>query len=112
IIADNQKTQFKKDQNNQGRFITTGLWSWSQHPNYFGEIVLWFGLSLLALPVLNGWQLATLISPVFVYFLLTKVSGIPTLDRIALEKWGSDSEYKNYINRTSKLLLAPPKNLD
>ena len=112
IIADNQKTQFKKDPNNQGRFITTGLWSWSQHPNYFGEIVLWFGLSLLALPVLNGWQLATLISPVFVYFLLTKVSGIPTLDRIALEKWGSDSEYKNYINRTSKLLLAPPKNLD
>ena len=112
IIADNQKTQFKKDPNNQGRFITTGLWSWSQHPNYFGEIVLWFGLSLLALPVLNGWQLATLISPVFVYFLLTKVSGIPTLDRIAMEKWGSDSEYKNYIKRTSKLLLAPPKNLD
>ncbi|MDC0185520.1 DUF1295 domain-containing protein [Gammaproteobacteria bacterium] len=109
VIADNQKTQFKNDPSNQDRFITSGLWSWSQHPNYFGEITLWFGLSLLALPVLSGWQLATLISPIFVYFLLTKVSGIPTLDRIASEKWGSDSDYLAYIKKTSKLILIPPK---
>ena len=109
IIADNQKSKFKNDPNNQGRFITSGLWSWSQHPNYFGEIILWFGLALLAFPVLSGWQLVTLISPIFVYFLLTKVSGIPILDRMAKEKWGLDSEYINYIKITSKLILAPPK---
>ena len=109
IIADNQKSKFKNDPNNQGRFITSGLWSWSQHPNYFGEITLWFGLALLAFPVLSGWQLVTLISPIFVYFLLTQVSGIPMLDRMAQEKWGLDSDYINYIKTTSKLILAPPK---
>ena len=109
IIADNQKSKFKNDPNNQGRFITSGLWSWSQHPNYFGEIILWFGLALLAFPVLSGWQLVTLVSPVFVYFLLTKVSGIPILDRMAIEKWGLDSEYIAYAKETSKLILIPPK---
>jgi steroid 5-alpha reductase family enzyme len=88
VTADNQKTEFRKNPDNRNRFITTGVWSWSQHANYFGEITLWFGLALVSLPVLSGWQLATLISPVFVYFLLTKVSGIPLLDRLAKQKWG------------------------
>ena len=109
IIADNQKTQFKKDPNNKDCFITSGLWSWSQHPNYFGEITLWLGLALFTYPVLTGWQLVTLISPIFVYLLLTRLSGIPTLDRLAKEKWGSDSDYIAYIQATSKLLLYPPK---
>ena len=109
VIADNQKTQFKKDPNNKDRFITSGLWSWSQHPNYFGEITLWLGLALLTYPVLSGWQLVTLISPIFVYLLLTRLSGIPTLDRLAKEKWGSDSDYIAYVEATSKLMLAPPK---
>ena len=109
VVADNQKTQFKKDPNNRDRFIATGLWSWSQHPNYFGEITLWLGLTLLTFPVLSGWQLATLISPIFVYLLLTRVSGIPTLDRLAKQKWGSDSDYAAYIQATSKLMLSPPK---
>ena len=109
VIADNQKTQFKKDPNNKDRFITSGLWSWSQHPNYFGEITLWLGLALFTYPVLSGWQLVTLISPIFVYLLLTRVSGIPTLDRLAKEKWGSDSDYIAYVEATSKLMLAPPK---
>ena len=109
IIADSQKRQFRKDPNNKGRFISTGVWSWSQHPNYFGEITLWFGIALLAYPVLSGWQLATLISPVFVYLLLTKVSGINLLDDIAQERWGSDPEYLDYTRRTSKLILSPPK---
>ena len=109
VTADNQKTEFRKNPDNRNRFITTGVWSWSQHANYFGEITLWFGLALVALPVLSGWQLATLISPVFVYFLLTKVSGIPLLDRLAKQKWGTDSEYLSYTQATSKLLLWPPK---
>jgi len=109
VMADSQKRQFRKDPNNKGRFISTGVWSWSQHPNYFGEITLWFGIALLAYPVLSGWQLATLISPVFVYLLLTKVSGINLLDDIAQERWGSDPEYLDYTRRTSKLILSPPK---
>ena len=109
VMADSQKRQFRKDPNNKGHFISTGVWSWSQHPNYFGEITLWFGIALLAYPVLSGWQLATLISPVFVYLLLTKVSGINLLDNIAQERWGSDSEYLDYTRRTSKLILSPPK---
>ena len=109
VMADSQKRQFRKDPNNKGRFISTGVWSWSQHPNYFGEITLWFGIALLAYPVLSGGQLATLISPVFVYLLLTKVSGINLLDNIAQERWGSDSEYLDYTRRTSKLILSPPK---
>ncbi|MDC0052781.1 DUF1295 domain-containing protein [Gammaproteobacteria bacterium] len=109
VTADNQKTEFRKNPDNRNRFITTGVWSWSQHANYFGEITLWFGLALVALPVLSGWQLATLISPVFVYFLLTKVSGIPLLDRLAKQKWGTNSDYLSYTQGTSKLLLWPPK---
>ena len=109
VMADSQKRQFRKDPSNKGRFITTGVWAWSQHPNYFGEITLWVGVALLAFPVLSGWQLATLVSPVFVYLLLTKVSGINLLDDIAKERWGSDSEYLAYTERTSKLILLPPK---
>ena len=109
VTADNQKTEFRKNPDNRNRFITTGVWSWSQHANYFGEITLWFGLALVSLPVLSGWQLATLISPVFVYFLLTKVSGIPLLDRLAKQKWGTDSDYLSYTQATSKLLLWQPK---
>ena len=88
VVADRQKTEFRKDPANQGRFITSGIWSWSQHPNYFGEITLWFGLALLAFPVLSGWQLATLVSPIFVFLLLTRISGIPLLDRAAKKEVG------------------------
>lgn len=109
VIADQQKTQFRKDPQNRDRFITTGLWAWSQHPNYFGEITLWLGLALLAIPVLSGWQLATLISPIFVYVLLTKISGIPLLDRLAQKKWGSDPEFIAYTQSTSVLMLKPPR---
>jgi hypothetical protein len=99
----------REDPANKNRFITTGIWSWSQHPNYFGEITLWLGVAVLAYPVLSGWQLATLISPIFVYLLLTKVSGIPLLDDLAKQKWGSDLDYLTYTQITSKLILVPPK---
>ena len=76
IFADKQKRDFKKDTSKEKEFITTGLWAWSRHPNYFGEIMLWVGVTLIAYPVLSGWQLCTLISPIFVYVLLTRISGI------------------------------------
>jgi len=108
IVADGQKSAFRKDPANKGKFIKVGLWAWSRHPNYFGEIVLWTGIAIIALPVLQGWQWATLISPVFVAFLLIKVSGIPLLEAKADERWGGQDDYEDYKRKTPVLVLKPP----
>ena len=104
VIADSQKRKFRKTQGSE-RFITTGVWALSRHPNYLGEILLWVGIALLAVPALQGWQWVTIISPVFVYFLLTRVSGIPLLERKADQRWGDDPDYQAYKRRVP--LLAP-----
>lgn len=109
VIADRQKSAFNARPENKGRFISTGLWSWSRHPNYFGEIVLWIGVAVIALPVLRGWQYASLISPLFVILLLTRISGIPLLERQADQKWGGEAEYESYKARTSVLVPLPHK---
>lgn len=108
IVADAQKSAFKRDPSNKGRFIRRGLWSWSRHPNYFGEILLWIGMAIVAIPVLSGWQWVTLISPVFVAFLLIRVSGIPMLEESADERWGGQDDYEEYKRRTPVLILKPP----
>ena len=86
VVADNQKRQFNQQQNSQQAFIQNGLWSRSRHPNYFGEILLWFGVAIVAFPVLQGWQYITLISPLFVAALLIKVSGIPQQEKQAKDQ--------------------------
>ena len=108
IVADRQKSAFRDDPANKGKFISTGLWAWSRHPNYFGEIVLWTGMAIIALPVLEGWQWTTLISPVFVYFLLTRVSGVPLLEESADERWGGQDDYEAYKRNTPVLFMKPP----
>jgi steroid 5-alpha reductase family enzyme len=108
--ADAQKSRFRANPENKGKFINTGLWSWSRHPNYFGEIVLWIGVAIIAMPVLRGWQWVTLISPVFVTLLLTRISGVPILEKRADEKWGGQEDYEMYKRRTSVLIPLPPKN--
>ena len=108
VTADLQKRRFRSNPANHGRFITSGLWAWSRHPNYFGEIVLWLGIALVAAPVLQGWQLFSLISPVFVILLLTRVSGIPLLEARAQKRWGDDPEWHAYRQRTSRLIPRPP----
>ena len=111
-VADAQKQAFRSDPANTGRFIQSGLWGWSRHPNYFGEITLWTGIALIALPALSGWQYVTLISPVFVYFLLTRVSGIPMLESRADERWGDEPAYQAYKARTPVLFPKPPRGED
>ena len=108
-LADIQKSQFRKNPANEGRFIHNGLWAWSRHPNYFGEITLWFGIAVIALPVLRGWQWLSLISPLFVTLLITRISGIPPLEKYSDEKWAGQDDYELYKNRTSVLIPWPPK---
>lgn len=106
--ADFQKGRFRADPRNKGRFIHSGLWAWSRHPNYFGEITLWIGVTVVALPVLRGWQWVTLISPVFVTLLLTRVSGVPLLEKKADATWGGQDDYEAYKKRTPGLVPRPP----
>jgi steroid 5-alpha reductase family enzyme len=104
VVADSQKSRFSANPNNKGKFIQTGLWSRSRHPNYFGEIMLWVGIAIIALPVLQGWQWVALISPVFVTLLLTRVSGVPLLEKKADKKWGGQEDYESYKKRTPVLI--------
>jgi steroid 5-alpha reductase family enzyme len=104
VIADSQKSRFNADPANKGKFIQTGLWSRSRHPNYFGEIVLWIGIAIIAIPVLQGWQWVAMISPLFVTLLLTRVSGIPLLEKKADKKWGGQEDYEAYKKNTPVLI--------
>jgi steroid 5-alpha reductase family enzyme len=103
-VSDYQKSRFNADPQNKGKFINTGLWSRSRHPNYFGEIVLWVGVAIIALPVLQAWQWVALISPIFVTLLLTRVSGVPLLEKKADEIWGGQEEYEAYKKNTPVLI--------
>ena len=107
VVADWQKSRFRADPDNRGRFISTGLWSISRHPNYLGEILLWAGVAIIALPVLQGWQWVAIISPLFVTLLLTRVSGIPLLEKKAEQKWGGQADYEEYKARTPVLVPRP-----
>jgi steroid 5-alpha reductase family enzyme len=104
VIADNQKNRFRDDPANKGKFIQSGLWARSRHPNYFGEIMLWIGVAIIAVPVLQGWQWVVLISPVFVTLLLTRISGVPMLEKRADEKWGGQADYEAYKKNTPVLI--------
>ena len=108
VVADRQKAAFRRDPAARGRFIDRGLWAWSRHPNYFGEIVLWTGVAIVAAPALAGWQYVTLVSPAFVALLLLRISGVPLLEARADEKWRGDPDYEAYKARTPVLVPRPP----
>ena len=104
-LSDKQKKNFSSLSENKDKFISQGLWAVSRHPNYFGEVVLWLGIAIISLPLLSDWQFLTLVSPVFVYLLITKLSGLPFLEDKADKKWGSDKEYQKY--KSSTPILVP-----
>ena len=103
--ADTQKFKFKMNAENEGKFITEGVWKWSRHPNYFGEMVLWWGVYLVCLPNLNLAQsLVGLLSPVTVSLLISLLSGIPPLERSAEKRWGALETYQEYKKNTPVLI--------
>ncbi|HET7354805.1 MAG TPA: DUF1295 domain-containing protein [Gaiellaceae bacterium] len=108
-VADSQKAAFKAKEENRGRFVSTGLWRYSRHPNYFGEMLVWWGLFVYAVPVLHGAAFVVVAGPLFITFLLLFGSGIPPLERSADERYGSDAAYRDYKRRTSILVPLPPR---
>ena len=105
IIADSQKTKFRKDSKNKDKFINEGLWAKSRHPNYVGEITLWAGVAIMSFSSLEGWQYISLISPIFTYLLLVYVSGVPQLTASGQKKWGHLESYQEYIKNTPTLIF-------
>ena len=105
IIADKQKSKFRAIPENKEKFITSGLWARSRHPNYFGEIVLWTGIAVMSFSSLEGLQYLTLISPIFTYVLLVYISGVRMLEARGDIKWGENEDYRNYKENTPVLLL-------
>lgn len=104
-IADFQKDAFNKNPANKGKWIESGVWSWSRHPNYLGEIMVWVGVYVYVLPALTSLQsVAALISPLFISYILIKGTGIPILEKSADDKWGNNSKYQEYKERVGVLL--------
>jgi len=97
VVADHQKLMFKLNPETSNTFISDGLWGISRHPNYFGEILLWCGVFIASSSGLAGWEHISVISPLFVHYLLTKLSGVPILERLGQKKFGHLATYKHYI---------------
>lgn len=106
IISDLQKVGFKGRKEPAKPFIDRGLWYYSRHPNYFGEFLLWLGMSLISVPILNGTQLGIILCPFLVLTLFLAVS-IPVLETEADLRFAKVAEYQEYKNTTSAFLLLP-----
>jgi steroid 5-alpha reductase family enzyme len=111
-IADFQKSKFKADPANKDKWIATGLWKYSRHPNYFGEMLCWIGIYIYCLPTLMAagleWLIA-LISPLYIMTILLFITGLPKLEKYADDKWGKDKAYQDYKRQTSAIILLPRK---
>jgi steroid 5-alpha reductase family enzyme len=102
-IGDYQLLQAKKDPANKGKIMRTGLWQYTRHPNYFGEVLLWWGMYLIALSVPGGWS--TIIGPLTITFLILKVSGIPLLEK----KYEGNADFDEYKRTTNAFFPLPQK---
>jgi steroid 5-alpha reductase family enzyme len=102
-VSDWQLSRFLKLSSNRGKIMTTGLWRYSRHPNYFGEVTLWWGISIIALSVPSGWM--SIVGPLMITFLILKVSGIPMLE----EGFRDNSDFQQYKQRTSAFIPLPQR---
>jgi steroid 5-alpha reductase family enzyme len=93
-VGDSQLVAFRKDTSNAGQIITTGLWKYTRHPNYFGEALLWWGIWLMAVPVVDG--IYTVLSPITITLLLRYVSGVPMLEK----KYEGRADWEEYKAKT------------
>ncbi|CAI5471107.1 unnamed protein product [Closterium sp. Yama58-4] len=106
--ADQQKLRFKADTANRGHWCDVGVWSWSRHPNYCGEIMAWVGVLVVSSAVLQGWQWVAVASPLFTATILLFLSGMPLLEESANKKFGQRADYLQYRANTSPLIPLPP----
>jgi steroid 5-alpha reductase family enzyme len=111
VIADRQKSNFRARNPSGDRWIEEGLWALSQHPNYFGEIVLWTGIFVAGIGHYQGAEWIAVVSPVFVFGLLTKGSGIPLLQERGEARWGDRTGYRSYREKTNLLVPLPRSSL-
>jgi steroid 5-alpha reductase family enzyme len=106
-VADAQKFAAKTRPGGNERWVDEGLWRYSRYPNYFGEMLCWWGVFLYVAPGLGAWNALGMLGPVSITVILLKVTGIPTLEKSAAKKWGSNPEYQAYLNRTRRLVPWP-----
>lgn len=105
VVADRQHSLWKRQHKDQ--FIQSGLWNYSRHPNYFGDILLWLGIATSAATVYHGWMWLGAMSPIVETILLTMIAGLPFIEPNAERKWGQDPEYQRYKQEVNLLLLGP-----
>ena len=103
VVSDRQKSEFKSHESNDGKFIQSGLWKYSRHPNYFGEILIWTGIAIIGISVYSGFGWLGLISPFFVFVMLNYISGVRLLEKQAEERWGGNDLYQLYKSKTPVL---------
>jgi steroid 5-alpha reductase family enzyme len=105
-LADAQLKRFRENPVNKGRVCDVGLWRWSRHPNYFFEWFCWLAYPVIGLSPAYGWGFATLLAPLFMYWILVYVTGVPPLEEQMLRSRGE--RYRDYQSRTSKFFPLPP----
>jgi steroid 5-alpha reductase family enzyme len=108
-IADAQKFAAKSQPGGESRWMDTGLWRYSRHPNYFGELLVWWGIFVFVARDLSPLGWLSVVGPIAITFLLLRVTGIPTLEASAAKKWGANPGYRAYVARTSRLIPLPPR---
>jgi len=108
-VADAQKFAVKSRPGGGSQWMTTGVWKYSRHPNYFGELLCWWGVFLYVAGSFTGWQWAGGLGPMAITYILLRVTGIPTLEAAAQKKWGADPAYLAHVRRTSRLIPWPPR---
>lgn len=105
VVGDAQLKKFKSDPSNKGKLMTSGLWAYTRHPNYFGEATMWWGIFLVS--IVEPLSLIGIVGPATITFLLLKVSGVPMLEK----KYEGREDFEEYKKRTSKFIPMPEKKL-